>query len=273
MGSNMDKKFYLYISILGYRFILVFNNKNIHLYFKKKYLTKNNFFKDIKDKNNLFTIEVNKINRSFDFVLKINKIKEKFCIKYKIDIKDLDFLIRCFISFFLFDKGIFFLHGSSLAKKDSAYVFIGPSGSGKTTILKIGKKRGFVPIADDTSIIYENSNNFYITYSVFDKTCDIKFIHKKFKLKKIFFIKKNIKNYLEKTNLFKKVDLILKNTLFYNFNQGVKRKNKNLYRHLLTYKPFHKDFLIRKIIFLVKKIDFFILNFKKDESFLDILDK
>jgi hypothetical protein len=273
MGNNIFKKFYLYISILSYRFFLIFNNKNIYLYFKENYLTENNFLKDIKNKNNLFTIEVNKTNGNFNFDLNNNKIREKFCIKYKIDFKDLDFLIRCFISFFLFDKGIFLLHGSALANKDFAYVFIGPSGSGKTTILKIGKKRGFVPMADDTSIIYKNSNNFYIIPSVFDKTCGSNFIHKKFKLKKIFFIKKNIKNYLEEINLFKKVILILKNTLFDNFDQGLKRKNENLYHHLLANQPFYKAFLIREIIFLVKKTDLFILNFKKDESFLDILDK
>lgn len=119
-----------------------------------------------------------------------------FNLEEKIYADEIENFLRVYSALILKNFNSFLLHSSAVLIKDSALVFFGPSGAGKSTIAKIFKKEGFKTLSDDLNVL--NYNNFVKIFSS-PFLSEIKEVEKGiFPVKKIFYLKKDKKNFIEK---------------------------------------------------------------------------
>lgn len=77
------------------------------------------------------------------------------------------FLFSAHLESRLIEKKIVFMHGCSFQVNSAAYLCVGPSGTGKTTVLS--KIDSQFRMSNDTSIVEQKGNYYFIWKSPFDK--------------------------------------------------------------------------------------------------------
>ncbi len=103
----------------------------------------------------------------------------------------------------------FVLHASGIITKNGAVLFAGHSGGGKSTMIRRLKEK-YEPIADDSIIIKKESDHYvcYQTPSI-DKEDWIKRTGKKYKLQKLYILKKDTPFEVEKLSSRTLLSLLL----------------------------------------------------------------
>lgn len=174
--------------------------------------------------------------------------------------KIFDFFFKTAIAALFLKNDGFFLHSSSFLHNGQGLIFAGKKGSGKSTILKLAS--GFKPLNDDFSIIRKDNNIFYIYSSPFHEKNPIPKTDIKAPVNKVFFLSKASKNGLEELDCHEKVLRFASLILMPNPKLFLSPRQSALIWELIWSKA--KDF--------AKKNQAFMLYFKKDPSFLKLLE-
>jgi len=68
--------------------------------------------------------------------------------------------LRIFLSHYLFRKGGFLLHASTVGHKNKAYIFTGPSGVGKSTVARISQDK--LVLSDDLVAVKQDGKSYRV---------------------------------------------------------------------------------------------------------------
>ncbi|MDO8551798.1 MAG: hypothetical protein Q7S03_03930 [bacterium] len=173
--------------------------------------------------------------------------------------KTFDFFLKTGLATLFLSNGGFFLHGASLLKDGKVIIFAGKKGAGKSTILKLASN--LTPLNDDFAIIQDSTKGYFAHSSPFYEKNDIPQTNIKAPIKAVFLLVKASENQLKKIPLneaiIKLASLIL------------------LPNPQLFLSPSQSTLLMEKIWSAAckfpKKTPCFMLYFKKDNSFLELL--
>jgi len=240
----------LHLNIADFIIRIIFIKKTKHLnflsYLKKRIIKKYSAF-IIKNENY--------INKNYDFLIKIEEKNEIGFFKKKglyffnlfylynkstiitfstISIYQFEMIIKYIISRFINKNKLFIVHCSAILKNDGIIIFLGKSGAGKSTIVKILKKK-FVPIVDDVGLIRKKGNNYYFYQTPYTEKNKYPIHQKKWRIKKIFFIKKTKS---KQKSVVNKLQILKKDRKLINYlkNQIItSRDKKNLINFLIKY--------------------------------------
>ncbi len=175
--------------------------KDILYYFQpflSKHITKTvNYRIDFVWEENTKIISIKEDNEYYVNLYKKTGENSLVCY-YRINITEFQFIIKYVLNSLLTKNNGWFLHASVLGNKDQAYIFLGDSGSGKSTIIELLNTH-FQPLADDVCIVKKVNNYFYLFQTpFFEKLQGIKKNSNKYKINKIFFLKKNRQNTIKR---------------------------------------------------------------------------
>lgn len=122
-----------------------------------------------------------------------------------ISIFQIQYIILYILENLLLNKG-FILHASSVYdNKNNAYVFLGRQGIGKSTIAN-KLSNNYEILSDDSICIRKIESNYYCyQLPILESELNVKKTNKMFKLKKVLFLKRGKKFFLEKIELKKEV--------------------------------------------------------------------
>lgn len=151
---------------------------------------KPDFYIDFVEKTPLLKTE--SIN-SFSTMYYCFKSKKRIITYYHISLFQFQFIIKAIIARLFAGSSWFILHSSAVEKNGQSYIFTGNSGAGKSTAMSLlSNNKIYNAFSDDTSIIKQQNNDFYIYQTPFiEKNATIKKGAKRAKLKKVFFLKKS----------------------------------------------------------------------------------
>ncbi len=193
-------------------------------------------------------------------MITIYKIKRKDFYFYngklfiKPNIYSFDSFLRCYFSYILNKTDGLLVHSSCINVNKKTFLFVAKSGGGKSTIAKIFS--GFNVLSDELVALRIIKNNIFVYSTPFwgeiESNSKESF---KFKLNKIFFIKKSDKNFEQQIN--KKTAFIKFLKCIMNFsNDG------NIIINV-----------IKKASLILSQTPFCTLHFKKDKSLINYLSK
>lgn len=140
----------------------------------------------------------------------------------------------------------FVIHASAVAKENKAYLFLGKPTAGKSTAIRLLKDH-FQPIADDTIIIKKESGKYYAYQTPFiEKQSWLQKESKQYELTKVFFLNKSKTTSTEIISEPTRIlDLFLDHILISSENN---------------------EKIIEESLILIKKTNFYILNFRKNKK-------
>lgn len=206
MNSN------ILVSIAGFNIRINFKNTE-WVYFKEK------IKKEIKEYLSEFIVEkkIKTVDYQIDLIWeekvnflttkeKINYINlyridsvTKISCFYRLSIYEFHIIFRYILMQLLVNDRGFIVHASAVKDSNNqTYIFLGKSGAGKSTIRQLLEGK-YNSLADD-NIILKKENNDYFLYQTpfFERDYKIKKTFKKFKIGKIFFLKKATSYILKK---------------------------------------------------------------------------
>ena len=145
------------------------------------------------------------------------------------------------------------LHGTGIERQKAGLLFLGSSGAGKTTIARFCKEEDV--LADDAVLLRKKNNHYVISSSPFNTGKSM--FQKESRLTMVLFIEKDTYHGLEVVPPATAGSIILKNHIhfFRNFSTEAVRKT------------FHQ------VADLCREVPFYKLHFKKDSSFLKVIDQ
>ena len=151
----------------------------------------------------------------------------------------------------------FLLHASALKINKESYIFCGKQGSGKSTILKLAPE--YDPLNDDAAIIKTFKGKFLIQSSPFYEKNRIKKLNVLLPINKVFFLQKAKKNQLYQPKAAQKLRRLISNVYI---KKESKEINQLIYTNLnsLCYN-------------MVKYVPMYVMAFKKDKSFINMILK
>jgi hypothetical protein len=162
---------------------------------------------------------------------------------------------RWVFSYRILKDGGFLLHSSSFIKNDKAHLFIGDSGDGKSTVAEFARNAGHKILSDDLNIIFKKGDEYYATSSPFygqmsqEEKCK-----ESYKVGSCYRLRKNSENRLKKMSIAESLVVFIPCCVFID---DKKIRNENL---------------ISSVIEFMRKVPSFELFFKKEETFLDLIE-
>ena len=122
------------------------------------------YFFDGKEKKDLFTVGISQKKSDKNINIRNwEQLERSFntkCLEIgMLEPIGLENYLRVFFSHYLFRKGGFLLHASTVGYKNKAFVFTGPSGTGKSTIARISKDK--MVLTDDLVAIKRIEDTYY----------------------------------------------------------------------------------------------------------------
>lgn len=170
---------------------------------------------------------------------------------YRINITEFQFIIKYILNSLLMKNNGWFLHASVLRIRDQAYIFLGDSGSGKSTIIELLSTQ-LQPLADDVCIVKKVNNYFYLFQTpFFEKIQGIKKGSNKYKINKIFFVKKDRQNSIKR--------IVERNTILDNY-----------IKQMITESSFLEN-KMKQVLDFMSGNKFYFLYFSKDRDKLSNL--
>lgn len=166
----------------------------------------------------------------------------------------MDILLRNIFTIMLIKKynGIA-LHATGILKDGKVYIFAGPSKNGKTTVSRISLSCGYTVLSDDLVMIRRIDNNYFVFPTPsWSHIQEGKIENRPYPIGGIFRLKKDDKIYLE------------------NISQGI------AIAEILTVLGVPQQFLpapllLNRFYDIIKNNTFYVLHFKKDQSFWDCI--
>jgi len=231
----------IFLTIAGFQIKIIFG-KTDWLFAKNKlrdeivYYYKD-FISNMKPRKLDFTIEliekkgVELLHKQYESKYFVNLFEEfgknKIVGYYSINLVQLQLIIRNIIFKLSLKYKVFFLHSSAADINGEACLFLGNQGAGKSTIVNLLKEK-FPLLADDISIIRNELNEYYFYQTPFIEREWIRKKSIKYKIAKIFFLKKAHNFMLQK---IKNKDYILKKIIEQLF---VNKESENIQIKYLT---------------------------------------
>lgn len=157
--------------------------------FVKKGSKKVDFWIEVKERKNL-EMMIQTVSRKH-FLNIFEENGSKLSTFYHLSEVQFSLIIRKVCQQLLSKHGLL-IHASASLVKDQAFVFLGPSGAGKSTIINLVSK-AFPALADDSVILKKEGRKYYFYQTPFrEKSFWVIKGSGKFKLGKIFFLKKDL---------------------------------------------------------------------------------
>lgn len=172
-------------------------------YIIEKPVEKPDYYIDFVDQNQFFQNDLSKDSKG-NFRTPYYKITsaKKVVTYYHISLYQFQFILKTILARKFAGKKWFIFHSSVVNLNGDAFAFTGKSGAGKSTAAKLLSSTGkYNSLADDTSLVMEENNKFYIFQTPFtEKDSSIKKGKEKYLLDKVFFLKKSKYYRVEKIN-------------------------------------------------------------------------
>ena len=164
-------------------------------------------------------------------------------------------LLRIIYAIKMIEKKGLFVHASSFVRDGVAYLFAGKSGAGKTTLVKIATRsdREIQLLSDEISLITYERGEVFAYSTPFWGSTRIMGRYIKAPLRSIYFINKSKRTFTRQIDNTTAMQNILANILFASLDQ------ESLSEGLKTAKN------------IITKAECRILNFQKNDSFLEVI--
>lgn len=163
-------------------------------YIIKKPIEKPDYYIDFVDQKQFFQNDLSKDIKG-NFRTPYYKIAsgKRVITYYHISLYQFQFILKTILTRKFAGKKWFIFHSSVVNLNGDAFAFTGKSGAGKSTAAKLLSSTGkYKSLADDTSLIIEEKNKFYIFQTPFtEKDSSIKRGKEKYRLRKVFFLIKS----------------------------------------------------------------------------------
>lgn len=235
----MTQSHILYIQIASYWMKLIINNEKLLNFIKEEY----RFEEVLPPGTCIGTLNVFTLGNKLAYVLCSGSGRKKFTLQVEIytSIRFKEFLLQGLIEICVFDKNVFFIHGSCFYNKNSIYMFIGPPGRGKTTIIKLLRAKEV--LSNDTTICQFIQGKLYIYPSPFDKQLGAQMLtQRKTGEIHIYELLQSHLNKLYSMDLQKKLKVLQLNFNFFMFIEQVdvssykvfKSYNRRAHKHMLA---------------------------------------
>lgn len=163
-------------------------------YIIKKPIEKPDYYINFIDQKQFFQNDLSKDSEG-NFRTPYYKIasSKKITTYYHISLYQFQFILKTILARKFAGKKWFIFHSSVVNLNGAAFAFTGKSGAGKSTAAKLISSTGkYNSLADDTSLVIEEKNKFYVFQTPFiEKDSSIEKGKEKYHLKKVFFLKKS----------------------------------------------------------------------------------